>query len=116
MLQGTVGIAQLCADHAHAGQACQCGNTAGGIALQDEAAGRFCAKLEAGVVEPIPAPRRPWIVAADERQILTALPDGRYELKSFATDEARNNVAAYAVFHGTHTGPGGPVLPHEEPA
>jgi predicted ester cyclase len=43
--------------------------------------------------------------------ILTVLPDGRYEIKSFATDEARNNVAAYAVFHGTHTAPGGPVPP-----
>jgi predicted ester cyclase len=43
--------------------------------------------------------------------ILTILPDGRYELKSFATDEARKNVAAYAVFHGTHTGQGGPVPP-----
>jgi hypothetical protein len=43
--------------------------------------------------------------------ILTVLPDGRFELKSFATDEARRNVAAYAVFHGTHTGPGGPVPP-----
>jgi len=32
-------------------------------------------------------------------------------VKSFATDAARNNVAAYAVFHGTHTGPGGPVPP-----
>jgi predicted ester cyclase len=39
------------------------------------------------------------------------LPDCRYEVKSFATDEARSNVAAYAVFHGTHTGPGGPVPP-----
>jgi predicted ester cyclase len=39
------------------------------------------------------------------------LPDCRYEVKSFATDEARGNVAAYAVFHGTHTGPGGPVPP-----
>jgi hypothetical protein len=38
--------------------------------------------------------------------ILTVLPDGRYELKSFATDATRNNVAAYAVFHATHTGPG----------
>jgi steroid delta-isomerase-like uncharacterized protein len=45
------------------------------------------------------------------KAILTMLPDGRYELKSFATDEARRNVAAYAVFHGTHTGPGGPVPP-----
>ena len=43
--------------------------------------------------------------------ILTVLPDARYEIKSFATDEERNNVAAYAVFHGTHTGPGGPVPP-----
>ena len=39
------------------------------------------------------------------------LPDARYDLKSFATDEERNNVAAYAVFHGTRTGPGGPVPP-----
>jgi len=41
--------------------------------------------------------------------MMTVLPDGHYELKSFATDAARNNVAAYAVFHGTHTGAGGPV-------
>ena len=39
------------------------------------------------------------------------LPDARYEIKSFATDEERNNVAAYGVFHGTHTGQGGPVPP-----
>jgi predicted ester cyclase len=43
--------------------------------------------------------------------ILTVLPDGRYELKSFATDDARKNVTAYAVFHATHTGQGGPVPP-----
>ncbi len=43
--------------------------------------------------------------------IMTVLPDGHYDLKSFATDTARNNVAAYAVFHGTHAGPGGPVPP-----
>ncbi|HYW70549.1 MAG TPA: ester cyclase, partial [Pyrinomonadaceae bacterium] len=43
--------------------------------------------------------------------IMTVLPDGHYEVKSFATDLARNNVAAYGVFHGTHTGPGGPVPP-----
>jgi len=41
--------------------------------------------------------------------ILGPLPDGRYELISFATDEKRRTVSAYAVFHGTHTGPGGPV-------
>lgn len=38
-------------------------------------------------------------------------PDARYEVKSFATDDARSNVAAYAVFHATHTGQGGPVPP-----
>ena len=43
--------------------------------------------------------------------ILTPVPDGRYELKFFAEDEERNCVTAYAVFHGTQTGPGGPVDP-----
>ena len=43
--------------------------------------------------------------------LFTPLPDGRYELKSFAVDEGRRNVAAYGVFKGTHTGPGGPVPP-----
>lgn len=43
--------------------------------------------------------------------IMGILPDARYELKAFATDTARNSVVAYAVFHGTHTGPGGPVHP-----
>ena len=37
------------------------------------------------------------------------IPDGRYEVKSFATDSERNNVCAYGVFSGTHTGEGGPV-------
>lgn len=46
------------------------------------------------------------------KAIVTAvLPGARYEVKSFATDAARNNVAAYAIFHGTHTGGGGPVPP-----
>lgn len=40
--------------------------------------------------------------------LLSSLPDGRYEVKSFAVDSERNNVAAYGVFSGTHTGPGGP--------
>jgi len=35
----------------------------------------------------------------------------QYEVKSFATDSARNNVAAYRLFYGTHTGQGGPVPP-----
>ena len=43
--------------------------------------------------------------------LLTPVPDGRYELRAFAVDEDRNNVTAYAVFRGTHTGEGGPVPP-----
>lgn len=43
--------------------------------------------------------------------LLTPVPDGRYEVRSFAVDEDRNSVAAYAVFRGTHTGEGGPVPP-----
>ncbi len=43
--------------------------------------------------------------------LLTPVPDGRYELRAFAVDEDRNNVSAFAVFHGTHTGEGGPVPP-----
>jgi predicted ester cyclase len=43
--------------------------------------------------------------------LLTFMPDGRYALKSFATDDDRNSVCAYAVFSGTHTGAGGPCPP-----
>jgi hypothetical protein len=43
--------------------------------------------------------------------LLTPLPDGHYELRFFAADEARNCVAVYAVFHGRQTGPGGPGAP-----
>lgn len=43
--------------------------------------------------------------------MMNVLPDARYEVKSFAVDPVRNNVAAYGVFHGTHTGAGGPVPP-----
>ncbi len=43
--------------------------------------------------------------------LVQILPDARYEVRSFATDEARKNVIAYGVFVGTHTGPGGPVPP-----
>ena len=43
--------------------------------------------------------------------LLTVLPDAQYEVKSFATDAQRNNVAAFGIFRGTHTGEGGPVPP-----
>ncbi len=45
------------------------------------------------------------------KAMMAIFPGASYELKSFATDAARNNVAAYAVFHATHSGPGGPVPP-----
>ena len=45
------------------------------------------------------------------KNLLIPVPDGHYELRFFAEDQARNCVAAYAVFHGTQTGPGGPVAP-----
>src|SRR5690349_20303200 len=43
--------------------------------------------------------------------LLMPVPDGHYELRSFAIDDERNNVAAYAGFRGTHSGDGGPVPP-----
>lgn len=43
--------------------------------------------------------------------LLTPIPDGHYELKFFAADDDDASVAAFAVFHGTQTGEGGPVPP-----
>ncbi len=43
--------------------------------------------------------------------LFTPVPDGNYEVRSFAVDEERKHVSAYGVFRGTHTGPGGPVPP-----
>ena len=45
------------------------------------------------------------------KNLLTPIPDGHYELKFLAEDSERNCVAAFAVFHGTQTGPGGPGEP-----
>jgi ketosteroid isomerase-like protein len=45
------------------------------------------------------------------KNLFTPIPDGHYELKFFAEDEDSSSVAAVAVFHGTQTGPGGPVSP-----
>lgn len=46
--------------------------------------------------------------------LLGPIPDGRYELKAFAPDEARGTVVAAAIFHGSNTGPGGPNPPTEQ--
>lgn len=43
--------------------------------------------------------------------LYTPVPDASYELRTFAVDEPRHQVIAYAVFRGTHTGEGGPVPP-----
>src|SRR3954471_801669 len=43
--------------------------------------------------------------------LLTFVPDGRYAVRSFATDDERQSVCAYGVFSGTHTGEGGPRPP-----
>lgn len=45
------------------------------------------------------------------KALLTVIPDGRYEVRSFAVDDERRNVSAYGIFTGTHTGQGGPVPP-----
>lgn len=37
------------------------------------------------------------------RDLLTPVPDGRYDLKSFSTDEGRSIVMSFAVFKGTQT-------------
>ena len=45
------------------------------------------------------------------KNLLTPIPDGHYELKSFSEDQERQCVTAFAVFNGTQKGPGGPVDP-----
>jgi predicted ester cyclase len=45
------------------------------------------------------------------KALLGFVPDGRYAVKSFATDHERNSVCAYGVFSGTHSGEGGPMPP-----
>ena len=35
--------------------------------------------------------------------LLGPVPNGRYEMKAWAVDEARSTVMGFAVFHGTHT-------------
>ncbi|MCW2553724.1 MAG: hypothetical protein JWR78_3505 [Mycobacterium sp.] len=45
------------------------------------------------------------------KDLLTPVPDGSASVRSFAVDEARQSVAVYGVFRGSHTGTGGPVPP-----
>ena len=50
-------------------------------------------------------------IAEFKHVLYTPLPDASYEVRSFAVDDERQNVAAYGIFRGTHTGEGGPVPP-----
>jgi len=43
--------------------------------------------------------------------LLSFMPDGRYVVRSFATDEDRKSVGAYGAFSAKHTGHGGPCPP-----
>jgi predicted ester cyclase len=43
--------------------------------------------------------------------LLGFVPDGRYVVKAFATDDERHSVCAYGVFSGTHSREGGPCPP-----
>jgi predicted ester cyclase len=45
------------------------------------------------------------------KALLVFVPVGSYEVKSFATDDERNNVCAYGVFSGTHSAEAGPMPP-----
>jgi predicted ester cyclase len=45
------------------------------------------------------------------KNLLTPIPDGHYELKFLGVDDTTNSAAVFAVFHGTQSGPGGPVPP-----
>ena len=45
------------------------------------------------------------------KALLGFVPDGRYEVKSLATDHERNSVCAYGIFSGTHSAEGGPMPP-----
>lgn len=45
------------------------------------------------------------------RGMVSLMPGAHYDLKAFATDPDRNCVVAFATFHATHTGEGGPVPP-----
>ena len=94
-----------------------------------ENAERFFEACEAGKgwqgCEPYCQPRATFTAQADAladitsleaytewmKGLMTLLPDGKAEVRSFAVDEARHNVAAFGVFRGTHTGEGGPVPP-----
>ena len=44
-------------------------------------------------------------------ELMITLPDAHYKLQCVAVNDASQTVMVYALFCGTHTGPGGPVAP-----
>jgi len=85
-------------------EACETGQGAAGVAPFIHADATFSA--QAGAIAEIAtlADYADWM-----KGLLAILPDGAYELTSFAEDAARETVVASAVFTGTHTAEGGPV-------
>ena len=61
--------------------------------------------------EPLAEAKTLAVYADWMKDIVGIMPDARYDLKSWAVDEERNNVSAYAVFCATHTEEGGPCPP-----
>ena len=84
--------------------ACETGQGWGGCAGYCTPAASFAAQSEplAGITTL--ADYTEWM-----KGLLGFMPDGRYEVMSFATDAERDNVCAYGVFSATHTGAGGPM-------
>jgi len=86
--------------------ACETGQGWAGCEQYCEAGATFAAQAESlAGLETLEAYAE-WM-----KGMLVLLPDGTAEVRSFAVDEARNNVAAFGVFRGTHTGEGGPLPP-----
>jgi steroid delta-isomerase-like uncharacterized protein len=78
-----------------------------------EACSAFCTAdaTFAAQAEPLADVRTLEDYAEWMKGLLVFMPDGRYELRSFAADTERQNVSAYAVFSGTHSADGGPMPP-----
>ena len=86
--------------------ACETGKGWDGCSAYCTPNATFCAQAEPLLEVQTLAQYTDWM-----KGLLAFVPDGRYELKSFGTDDERKSVCAYAVFFGTHTGQGGPCPP-----
>ena len=87
-------------------EACESGKGWGGCSAYCTPDASFSAQSEPLVDVHTLAAYADWM-----KGLLVFMPDGRYELQSFATDEQRRKVSAYAVFSATHSGQGGPMPP-----